>query len=51
MSGYPDREVWPNDAQADIDAQELSRDELAREVLDPAEYAEYEARRKRRLSW
>ena len=44
MPNYPDPEVWPDD---DRDY-ELSKDELAREVLDGADLAEYLRQKKSR---
>lgn len=41
---YPDPEIWPDD---DPDAYPVSKDELAREVLDGQEYAEWKKSQQR----
>lgn len=46
-NNYPDPEVWPDN---DPDSEPQSKDELAREVLDGQEYADWK-KSKRRGSW
>ena len=48
MPGYPSPEIWPDD---DADSEPKSKDEIAREVLDGAEYADYIAKKKDRRTW